>query len=312
MRWEKKGLIYCPKEENEWINNSVLTPQPFLLNANVIRIYASFRDSKGIGRIGYIDVDSKNPKKILKISPKPVLDIGQDGCFDDNGLILGDVLRVCQGGEEKIYMYYVAFQIPQKAKFLAFSGLAVSMDNGESFQRIQANPVLDRSKEGIFGRCIHSVLYENGVFRVWYSVIHKWTFINGIAYPTYFIKYIESKDGIRFGSEGKTCVQCEGSEYRIGRPKVYKNKGGYAMYYTSDTLSKEYKAGYAWSENGIVWERRDNECDLKASANGFDSQMACYPALLKVGDTTYMFYGGNGMGASGFGYAERVEQICKE
>ncbi|MCX2717892.1 hypothetical protein OQH61_09115 [Helicobacter sp. MIT 21-1697] len=303
MRWEKKGLIYCPKGENEWMNNSVLTPQPFLLNPRVIRIYASFRDAKGIGRIGYMDLDSHNPKKILKISPKPVLDIGKNGCFDDNGLILGDVLRV----GDKIYMYYVAFQIPQKVKFLAFSGLAVSEDNGESFVRVQSNPVLDRSSEGIFGRCIHSVRYEGGIFRVWYSVIHQWTLINDIPYPTYFIKYIESRDGITFGSEGKTCVQTQGSEYRIGRPKVYKTQGGYEMYYTSDNLDKEYKAGVAFSENGITWERRDKECGLEPSTSGFDSDMACYPALLEVGEKTYCFYGGNGMGQSGFGYAELAQ-----
>lgn len=302
MKWQKKGLIYCPKGENEWINNSVLTPQPFMLNPDVIRIYASFRDKDGIGRIGYIDVEAKNPKNIIQISKEPVLDIGKKGMFDDNGIILGEVLRV----ENKIYMYYVAFQIPQKAKFMAFSGLAISADNGESFQRIQDNPVLDRSKEGVFGRCIHSVLYENGIFRVYYSVIYDWTMINNIPYPTYFIKCIESKDGINFGKEGISCVQCQADEYRIGRPKVYQSKDGYEMYYTSDNLSKEYKAGYAWSYDGFTWERRDKECGLEASESGFDSQMACYPALLKAKNKTYMFYGGNGMGKSGFGYAELI------
>lgn len=304
MKWEKKGLIYCPNKENHWIDNTALTPQPFLLNADTIRIYASFRDAKGVGRIGYVDLDAKNPKNILKISQSPVLDIGENGCFDDNGIILGDVLRI----KDKIYMYYVAFQIPQKAKFFAFSGLAVSEDNGESFVRIQKTPVLDRSNEGIFGRCIHSVIYENGIFRVWYSVIHQWTWIENIPYPTYFIKYIESKDGITFGNEGKTCVQCVGSEYRIGRPKVYKSKGGYAMFYTSDNTAKEYKSGYATSLDGITWERKDKQCGLEPSQNGFDSQMACYPTLLEVGEKTYCFYGGNGMGKGGFGYAELVQR----
>lgn len=303
MRWEKKGLVYCPNGENEWINNSVLTPQPFMLNPDVVRIYASFRDKDGVGRIGYIDVEAKNPKNIIQISKKPVLDIGKKGMFDDNGVILGEVLRI----ENKIYMYYVGFQIPQKAKFMAFSGLAISTNNGESFQRIQDNPVLDRSNEGIFGRCIHSVLYENGIFRVYYSVIYDWTMINNTPYPTYFIKCIKSKDGINFDNKGVTCVQCQAEEYRIGRPKVYKSKNGYEMYYTSDNLNKEYKAGYAWSYDGFTWERRDKECGLETSKSGFDSQMACYPALLRTKDKTYMFYGGNGMGKSGFGYAELIE-----
>ncbi len=300
MQWKKGGLIYCPNNENSWIHNTVLTPQPFLLNSNTIRIYASFRDSSGVGRIGYLDLNAKNPKEILKISQDPVLDIGEKGCFDDNGLILGEVLRI----KNKIYMYYVAFQIPQNAKFLAFSGLAISEDNGESFTRISKTPILDRSDEGIFGRCIHSVLYENGIFKVWYSVIYKWTWISGVAYPTYFIKYLESKDGITFAKNGKTCIKCRGNEYRIGRPKVYKEEQGYAMYYTSDNLAKEYKSGYAWSKDGISWERRDSEFGLKLSKNEFDSQMICYPTLLKFDKITYCFYSGNNMGKSGFGYAE--------
>ncbi|MBR4127041.1 MAG: hypothetical protein IKR09_05665, partial [Alphaproteobacteria bacterium] len=157
MKWEKKGLIYCPdKNSPEWMDNSVLTPQPFLLREDIIRVYGSFRDKDGVGRIGYVDVDAKNPSRILKISEKPVLDIGENGHFDDNGIILGDVLRV----HDKIYMYYVAFQLVKKAKFFAFSGLAISDDNGETFVRQSSIPVLDRAEEGIFGRCIHCVMYD--------------------------------------------------------------------------------------------------------------------------------------------------------
>ncbi|EGG1780802.1 hypothetical protein KQO38_000103 [Campylobacter coli] len=304
MRWEKKGLIFCPNKESEWISNSVLTPQPFLLNEEVIRVYASFRDEIGIGRIGYIDLEAKNPKKIIKISKKPILNIGKNGIFDDNGVILGDVLRI----ENKIYMYYVAFQLVEKAKFLAFSGLAISSDNGENFQKVQEFPVLDRSSEGLFGRCIHSVIYEDGVFKVWYSVIHDWEIINNIPYPAYFIKYIESKDGIHFPLYGEDCIKCNESEYRIGRPKVYKTNFGYEMYYTSDTFTKEYKPGYAISKDGINWTRKDDFFSLQKSDKGFDSQMLCYPTILKTKYATYMFYDGNGMGRDGFGYAELIEE----
>ncbi|WP_144666848.1 hypothetical protein [Campylobacter jejuni] len=304
MYWKKKGLIFCPRSENDWMDNSVLTPQPFLLNEEVIRIYASFRDKIGVGRIGYIDLEAKNPKKIIKISKDPILDIGKNGMFDDNGIILGDVLKV----KDEIYMYYVAFQLVKKAKFLAFSGLAVSDDNGEYFQKVQDFPVLDRSSEGGFGRCIHSVIYEDGIFKVWYSVIHNWEVIDNISYPAYFIKYIESKDGRHFPVFGKDCIKCNENEYRIGRPKVYKTDFGYEMYYTSDTFAKEYKSGYAISKDGINWTRKDELFPLKKSDKGFDSQMLCYPSILKTKYATYMFYDGNGMGKDGFGYAQLVEE----
>ena len=307
MKWEKKGLIYCPDGSVDWMNNSVLTPQPFQLNEEVIRVYASFRDKDGVGRIGYLDLDAKNPANIIKISSKPVLDIGQDGCFDDNGMILGDVLRV----NDKIYMFYVAFQHVQKVKFYAFSGLAISNDNGETFTRVQKTPIMDRKEEGIFGRCIHSVIYDEqkDIFRVWYSVIYDWTFINGIPYPTYDIKYIESKDGIHFPDEGVQCIKCNSNEYRIGRPKVHISANDlYEMRYTSDTFNKEYISGYAVSQDGINWVRKDELGWLTKSEFGFDNEMACYPVVIKTKYGTYMFYDGNGMGKTGFGYAELVEE----
>ncbi|MCV3429705.1 hypothetical protein UPTC5079_001275 [Campylobacter lari] len=300
MKWEKKGLIFCPDNENSWIHNTTLTPQPFIVREGEIRIYTSFRDKNGIGRIGYIDIDERNPKKILRISSKPVIDIGKDGAFDDNGMILGDILKV----KNQIYMYYVAFQKVEKVKFLAFSGLAISDNNGEFFSRIQETPILDRTTEGLYGRCIHSVLYENGIFKIWYSVIHGWQVINNIPYPSYYIKYSESKNGIIFQDKGVTSIQCNKDEYRIGRPKVYKTDFGYEMYYTSDTYTKEYKSGYAVSFDGINWTRKDDCFSLKKSKQGFDSEMICYPSIIKTKYKTYMFYCGNGMGRDGFGYAE--------
>lgn len=303
MRWEKRGLIYCPDGSIDWMNNSVLTPEPFLVNDEIIRIYASFRDKEGIGRIGYIDLEAENPSNIIKISDKPVLDTGEDGCFDDNGIILGDVIRV----KDKIYMFYTAFQHVQKAKFYAFSGLAISSDGGESFERVQKTPVLDRKDEGIFGRCIHTVIYDEirNIFRVWYSVIYGWTYINNVPYPSYDIKYIESKDGIHFEDEGIQCIKCNSSEYRIGRPKVrILSDGSYEMRYTSDTYSKEYISGYAVSDDGINWIRKDNESRLEKSRSGFDDEMACYPSVIETKYGTYMFYDGNGMGRTGFGWAE--------
>ena len=112
MKWEKKGLIYCPDGSSKWARHTVITPTPILLN-DVIRIYAGFRDDQGISRIGYIDVDIENPSKIRNVSKQPILDIGQDGMFDDNGIILGDL----SWHNDTLRMYYVGFQKVSKAKF---------------------------------------------------------------------------------------------------------------------------------------------------------------------------------------------------
>jgi len=117
MNWTKRGVLYSSPFDGSWRDNSALTPTLLDMGSNVLRIYVGMRDSLGVSRIGYIDVSKNNPSEVLKISENPVLDVGEKGCFDDNGVILGDVLRV---GEE-IWMYYVGFQKVKNVKFLAFN-----------------------------------------------------------------------------------------------------------------------------------------------------------------------------------------------
>lgn len=298
MKWIKKGLVDNP--EMSWSKKGVLTPTPFILNDNVIRIYCSFRDEKGHGRIGYIDVNSSNPSEVLRVSEKPVLDVGNPGMFDDNGVILGDVVR----NKDKIYMYYVGFQIVKRVKFVAFSGLAISKDNGETFRRYSQTPIMDRVDNALYIRAIHSVIKEENKWKVWYSVGNGWEEINGIKYPQYNIRYTESIDGINFlDKEGKLCIDVDNNEYRIGRPRVRKVNNRYEMRFTFDTLDKEYKTGVAFSEDGINWVRDDSKVGIYPSKTGWDSQMLCYPVIIEVKGNTYMFYSGNNMGETGVGFA---------
>lgn len=304
MKWKKRGLIYCPHGEHVWETDTFMTPHALLLG-DKIRIYGGVRDKEGVSRIKYIDVEADNPQNILYVSERVSLDIGADGCFDDNGIILGDVLKT--GNEYR--MYYVGFQHVQKAKFYAFSGVAISRDGGETFKRYSEVPVMDRTDQGKFGRCIHTVLQEGGIYKIYYAVIHGWKYMNGIPYPAYNIWYTESDDGLAISHKDDClCVDVRGDEYRIGRPKVYKMNSGYEMLYTRDLTTKEYLAGYAKSDDGIHWVRSDQEMGLSRSEAGFDSEMACYPVKLQYGSRTYLFYNGNHMGQTGVGFAELVKE----
>lgn len=65
----------------------------------------------------------------------------------------------------------------------------------------------------------------------------------------------------------------------------------------------DYLPGFAESFDGIHWVRKDHEIGITPSPRGWDSEMLCYPSLIQYEDKIYMFYNGNGMGKSGFGYA---------
>lgn len=301
IQWEKKGIVFKAAEHGAlWMKNSALTPTPFKLNDEIIRIYAGFRDDAGVSRIGYVDVRADQPQTIVAVSKTPVIELGRDGCFDDNGMILGDVIQ----GPEGIYMFYVGFQLVAKAKFLAFSGLALSKDNGETFNRISEAPILGRSGGQTIIGAIHSVRYENKRWRIWYASGNDWEYINGKPFPQYHIRYTETDDLLNIPRSGSICVDVEGTEYRIGRPRVYYIDRRYVMYYTKGTTGGEYFPGIAYSTDGVDWSRSDAELGIALSTDGWDCNTLCYPALINHGNRLYMFYNGNNMGVDGFGYAE--------
>lgn len=303
MHWKKLGLVFNVDKLSEWQVNSALTPTPFLISENRIRVYCGFRDNNGVSRIGYVDVSAENPNEVLAVSDKPVLDIGDPGCFDDNGVILGDVVRV---GDE-IRMYYVGFQIAQKVKFLAFSGLAISRDGGQVFEKISNAPILDRSNYGRFIMAIHSVIKEDNKYRVWFAAGDGWAEINGSSFPRYSIYYIESPDGVFF--DPRKAVKCIDNnqrlgEYRIGRPSVFKDNGKYLMYFTKGTLrGQDYTPGFATSADGYSWIRNDSDLGISLSESGWDSKHLCYPRFISTKFGSYLFYNGNDMGKQGFGVA---------
>lgn len=301
MKWRKRGLVYGPDGSSPWAKHSCLTPTPLLIG-EVIRIYAGFRDDDGVSRIGYVDVAAADPSRVLGVSRKPVLDIGQLGCFDDNGVILGDV--VADG--DALRMYYVGFQKVARAKFIALTGLAISRDGGTTFERLQQAPVLGRADEGLFIRAVHTARRENGEWRIWYAAGSGWEMIGGNPYPRYHIRYIASADGIAFPRQGDVCLEGEGSEYRIGRPRVYRCGEEYKMIFTKGRPDGDYTPGLAVSPDGRHWTRDDRQLGLSLSKTGWDSKHLCYPSLIRYRDRVWMFYNGNNMGADGFGYAELV------
>jgi hypothetical protein len=300
--WTKKGLVFDTARQGVggWMRHSALTPTPYRLDDELIRVYAGFRDADGVSRIGYVDVRADDPAAIVRVSAEPVLDIGRAGCFDDNGMILGDLVDAPGG----LHLFYVGFQRVARAKFLAFTGLAVSCDGGDSFRRVQETPILDRAPGRSTIGAVHSAMYEGGRWRLWYAVGDDWETIGGQPFPRYHIRHVQTADLAAIPREDRVCLRPQGSEYRIGRPRVYRFGGRYVMYFTRGNLTGEYFPGVAVSDDGIAWERRDAALGIALSADGWDSRSLCYPALIRGRDKLLMFYNGNDMGVAGFGVAE--------
>ncbi|MFW2501945.1 hypothetical protein [Clostridium diolis] len=299
MKWNKQGLIFSPKGEFEWMQSYALIPTADIISNDTVRIYFATLDREMYGRIGYIDVDMLNLKNIKNISEKPVLDIGDIGTFDDSGVNPSCILTV----DNKKYLYYYGWQRCERVPHMLFAGLATSED-GENFTKVSRVPVLDRTKEEPYLRSATSIIVEDNIFKCWYVSAINWILVNDKSYPKYVIKYAYSYDGIEWISENHTCISFKNEyEYGFGRPWVVKENDMYKMWYSIRSINEPYKIGFATSKNGLDWTRLDEEAGIEKSESGWDSEMICYPNIVKFNSKTYMFYNGNRHGKTGFGYA---------
>lgn len=301
MKWNKQGLIYGPDGTSEWAKNSALQPTPLIIDEETIRIFVGMRDEKGRSRVGFVDVNAANPKEILKVSEKPALDLGIPGTFDENGVVPCAVVK----RNDEIWLYYAGYQLGQQVRFYVFSGLAISTDGGETFTRYQRVPICERTDEELFFRVIHTIFYENGVWRIWYGAGSEYDVRDdGYQLPKYNIRYVESNDGIKFNGRSVIAIDTSGGEeYRIGRPYVIKRENKYLMFYAADSKQSGYRLAYAESPNGTEWTRKDNEIGISISESGWDSEMMSYPSVVTTKAGTFLFYNGNSYGRDGFGYA---------
>ncbi len=299
MKWIKKGLVFSTENQlPTWADNSALQPCPLKLSENTVRFYCGFRDPEGVSRVGYVDVQKQGTKlKVIGVSEKPVLDIGKDGCFDDNGVVPSCIVKT----EEDIRMYYAGYQLVKKVRFLVLGGLAISKDGGETFDRFQESPILERTPTELLFRVIHSMLWEDNKWKIWYGGGSYFEKDGERTLPVYDIRYMDSLDGIHFPVAGNIVLENAVAEHRVGRPFIHKTSDKYHLFFGASTKEVPYRLSYATSSDGISWDRQD--IGFEYPQGEFDDTMSAYPSIVILEGTTYLFYNGNNYGAAGFGYA---------
>ena len=105
IKWIKKGLIYSC-ENREFFKSHATRPIPVLISQKILRIFFSSRGVDDMPYPPFIDVDPSNPKKILSINEKPLLNLGKTGTFDDSGITPVSILKT----DKDLFMYYVGWK----------------------------------------------------------------------------------------------------------------------------------------------------------------------------------------------------------
>jgi len=281
MLWNKKGLIYCTDGKYDFNKSHASVPTIYKVSEHILRIYFASRDINNRTYISYIEVEADDPKKILYIHNKPIIEPGKKGMFDDCGAMPSHAINV----NNQVWMYYLGWNVRNTIAYHNSIGLALSKDGGITFEKFSEGPLFDRNYIEPYYSAAPYILRENKIWKMWYLSNTKWVEYNGKNEPFYHIKYAESKNGIDWKREGKVAIDYKDeNESGIVRACVLKDHKTYKMWYSYRNLqnyrtdkNNSYRIGYAVSTNGIDWTRKDDESGIDVSEGGWDSEMIEYP-----------------------------------
>lgn len=303
MKWRKMGLVFCANGESDFMHLGGRAPILYCGNGEKLKIFFGSYDIEGRGRIFSMDFSLQFDTFSYDINIVPNIDLGETGLYDDNGIIPSSILLV----ENSIYLYTCGFSIKNKLIFDSAAGIAVSSNGGCSFSKYPG-PVLDRSIDDACFATSPCVIYDEGIYKMWYVSCNKWKRMpDGTLKHYYNIRYKESDNAIYWPAKSRVAIDFANEhEYAIARPSVIKDgPSDYKMWYCFREKSNTatYRIGYAESKDGISWVRKDDDAGIDVSPCGWDSEMICYPYVFDYAGNRYMLYNGNGYGRTGFGLA---------
>lgn len=316
MKWRKLGKIFDPT--NYRLANDCFeyaqSPQALVFD-NYVRIYFSTRrrdpvNGKYLSHISFVDM-RKDFEEIINVSSHTVIELGRLGCYDEHGIFPLNVLR----NGDKIFGYIGGWNRRVSVSVDTSIGLAISHDNGFTFQRIGDGPVLTSSLHEPFLVGDPFVTIFEKRFYMWYIFGIQWKKFAKDQPPDriYKIGYATSDDGIIWHKkeEGRQIITDRlGKDESQAMPTVAYFNGRYHMFFCyrqsfdfRKNKYRGYRIGYAYSDDLINWIRNDEAAGIDVTEGCWDSDMLCYPRVFHCDSRIYMLYNGNEFGRFGFGLA---------
>jgi hypothetical protein len=319
MLFEKLGRIFDPTAHHldSDVRQFAQSPQALVLPDRV-RIYFSTRrtdplNGKYFSDISFIDMD-RGLERIIGHAREQVIPLGGLGTFDEHGIFPFSPTVLPDG---RIWAYTCGWSRRVSVSVETGTGLAMSSDQGATFQQYGSGPVLTASLHepvlvgDSFVRC------DGHLFHMWYIFGKKWGEPTEHEPPArvYKIAYAASTDGIRWcKDEGKALLpDVLGPDECQALPTVIRLGERFHMYfcyrYATDFRTnpeRGYRLGYAWSDDGRHWTRDDAKGGISRSESGWDADMMCYPHIFAVDNQVYLLYNGNAFGKYGFGAAKLI------
>lgn len=316
MRWRKLGQVFKLAEHQlpSGCVGFAQSPQPVVFDG-FVRVFFSTRtvdptNGKFFSEVAFADF-APDFSEVLRVAGRPVIQRGELGCFDEHGIFPMNVVK--RGSE--LWGYTSGWSRRVSVSVETGIGLAISRDDGETFERVGNGPVLSASAREPFLVGDGFFLDHKCTFHMWYIFGTSWTTFDGcdVRERTYKIGHAVSCDGITWAkpSEGQAIVPNRlGGFESQALPCVIPIGGAFHMFFcyrqSSDfrtNPSRGYRIGHAVSSDLTTWLRDDDAIPLGTEPNAWDSGMMCYPGVCESAGRTYLLYNGNEFGRHGFGAA---------
>jgi len=300
MIWRKKGLIFTVDKIDAWMYSHAANPVPVWKPDGRLRVYFTSRDISSRSHIAWCDLDPEAGFKVIEVSKTPVLVPGDIGLFDDSGVAMACLLPV----NDTWHLYYLGWNLAVTVPWHNSIGLATGDPFTGKFVKHSLAPIMDRDGVDPYSVSYPFILKEDGKYKMWYGSNRAWG--SNQEEMDHVLKYAESDDGIHWKRSGIVSLDhiYEG-EYALSKPFVQHKNNIYRMWfsYRPGPEGAAYRIGYAESQDGIHFTRKDHAVGIGVSQDGWDSEMICYACIFEYQGKTMMLYNGNGYGKSGFGLA---------
>ena len=240
------------------------------------RIYYSYRVD-GKSHPTFVDVEPGKPNKVIYRHLKPIIPLGNN--YDCDGVMPTFIMNM----NGKKYLYYVGWKIVndlyENCTCLAVGTDCTTKDSEypKEFIFQKMGPILQKDSKELFTSTLWVLNNEIGVYLACHDRDENETY--------YDLKFARHDSGRNWNKLDRFAVKVE----------------GYSV------------CSYTAVEGLVMWCQRTNgyrdyvikgfPFDLQPSKTGWDSEMTAYPYLVEHEGKIFLFYNGNGFGATGIGYA---------
>jgi hypothetical protein len=338
QQWIKHGVVAAPGFAGSQSSAFVSSPSVVRLEDGRLRMYVWVADGappwlNGRHLVIAAEADPAAPSE-WRVLDQPMVGPVPGSPIRDRGVGFPYVLPRSDGPWLMFYGTWGGdWQVKQE--LLNRTGLAISDDRGLTWRVIEED-LLPSGPPGTFNAgaipSVGVVRSAQDDYLMWYTAVAEYVRFGDVNQGILHIGGARSRDGVRWEGLDEPILRArvgatDPYEACLARPSVIKIDGIYHMWLGVYDMARgsrpnaeqsgprrsqqalervgagSYRIEYARSTDGIKWTRYADQPILLLTPGGFDSTSQTYPSVVDMGDELWLFYTGDGLGATGVGLA---------